>query len=798
MVKFGEYFESMVALKPEWRNAYINYGTLNELLSAIKKSMKKSATSAPITPTSASMAERLMSASDFPHADSVPPMAESRTPVGIQQEDGPPSDGPMSGIHDDEDTFVLPKSEPMFAGGGRGSQNYHHNMTTFFFFGIQQEDGPPSDGPMSGIHDDEDTFVLPKSEPMFAGGRGSQNYHHHDDDHNNERTGLLSQSVPIATSVTSRYSYPHGYDPHHGGGGYVGTPQFVGSMGTIGGVGSRQVSHGIYGNSFRGIPVENAAAMDAETLSRYHSTGTPTHMASPPLGAQPTIGRMGVSPANTPQLPNQILPILANPPNAAHNISPPVIPVMSQHGVNAAKLFEETLLKEVEKAEQFAQKSFTAFADFIEENRPVWRNPKTPIPRTKDSMRYLNKEASHLIQFLETNSLAVKTATKKYLHSHPFYIRPEVSEAALLPRFDAVLEKTAQLQGVMASLWAELFNDGDINAARSRIFNAGPSATQSFRAGMFFALIVACGLYWLHVRFELQPSEDVLHDTDWMFPISRLCISLLFAGVCWSWVLFTFERRKINYLYVFEFSQTASTTWMQCLEYSLLMFFLCCLFSVLYVRASLHKDPSADCYSSAAGFPFLAPYMMPTFLVIWISSLVFPIRHVFWKTRNAFARVFFQCMHLPFGDVRFVEFFVADWGTSMVIPCGDLLYLLCFYTAEAHSAFTNSPSGVCLDVQKKYNFPVAMIPYFWRGCQTFKMYKKTGIKAHLVNHGKYQSFLIYFVISWAYALWPCDALNVLSWIMHFVAEVYAWVWDILMDWGWIKGRERAMMFKSKR
>lgn len=734
----------MVQLKPEWRNAYMNYPELNRLLSIIKKSVKL-----------------------------------------IDQND--PNASPLS-----------------------GNDHHHHHpvgISTDTRRSINANESPlmsPAINPASGGHfDEDDVFVVQRASAVQSSmsipiaGKGTD-----------EKSSLLA-------SAGASYPFAHA----------MGTTPPLGTPPTA------DRSHRVFGESFRLHPMElplpkafrqadqpsDASSNKGESMQRLQSDDGPQtsstfttsyanqpppvskntspvhHLMTPPLGPADALRRLHPS---TP-------PIAATPDfeqqqgSTEHLSSSQFVPKMSVVGVSTSKEFEDLLLKEVIKASSFAEQSYNTLADFIEENRGKWKNQKTPVGRTKDAMRFVNRELGHLIQFLETNELAVKTATKKYLHSHPFYIRDEVSDEYLLPMFERPLDRAAQLQGVIALLWAELFMDGDINAARKRIVAASASATQSFRAGFFFALIIACCLYWLHVRFELQPTADVIRDNDWMFPITRLFISMLFALVCWSWVLYVFERQKINYLYVFEFSQTASTTWMQCLEYSLMMFFLCSLFAVLYVRSALH-DNDVECYKTAAGFPWLSPYIMPAFFVLFLLTVIFPIRHVFSKTRNAFGRVFWKCMQLPFGDVRFVEFFVADWGTSLVFPCGDLLYFLCFYTAEARHAFTNTPGQKCLNLQEKFNFPVAMIPYYWRACQTFKMYLRTNKIAHLINHGKYQTFIVYFLVSWAYALWPSDELNTACWVFHFAAQLYAWIWDVLMDWGWIQGRERKMMFKTYR
>jgi hypothetical protein len=261
-------------------------------------------------------------------------------------------------------------------------------------------------------------------------------------------------------------------------------------------------------------------------------------------------------------------------------------------------------------------------------------------------------------------------------------------------------------------------------------------------------------------------------------------------------VLWNFEQRRINYLYVFEFSQAASASWMQVLEYGLLMLLLSILSTVLFARSTL-RDEREACYSTAVGFPTATPYIMPVFMALLVGSIAFPIRHVFFRTRNSFFRVFRQCLKLPFVDVRFVDFFVADWGTSLIVPCGDLFYVVCYYTAGLNDVINDHPTKMCANARHDWNYPVVIIPYFWRGCQTLKMYFKTKKIAHLINHGKYQSCILFFVLEWANALWPSDALNICVWISRVWAQLYCWVWDVLMDWGWISGKKRIMMFPGR-
>lgn len=519
-----------------------------------------------------------------------------------------------------------------------------------------------------------------------------------------------------------------------------------------------------------------------------------------PPADHPSVG--GVYVMNPDFLPPQVLPLSpASGDRTSFNVGgggegvQAYLPKISQLGASAAAEFEATLLSEVRKAERFARSSLETFYRYFDTNKKFWLDKNYSRPRAKDSMRYLHSEVSHLCEFIETNELTVKKSLKKYLNSHPFFIRDELSEQHLLPELKQINEETEQLREAISAMWAEIFGE-DVTAAKKKIMGRSASPSQSFRAGFFLALIFSTILYWAHVFFELQLSSKAMTRFHHIYPVARLFISIATIYVCWSWTLFHLEKTRINYLYVLELSQKSSMTWMQCLEYGLLMFWIAILAPVIYVR-SLHEN--VNCYKSSGGFPSAAPAFMPICIGLFVLSVIFPIRHVFKRSRRALFRSLWRCAKQPLGGApKFQDFFVADWGTSLAMPCMDIMYTVCYYTATPiERGHLDSPDwDQCTQIRNQWGYPVAMIPYFWRACHTMKMYRKTKQKAHLINHGKYLSMILAFIVMWWYANSPSPQLMGFVWFVHIGSQIYAYVWDVLMDWGWIRGKDRGTLFKS--
>ena len=696
MVRFGEYFETMVSQKPEWRRAYVDYPTLKDLLKKVKKGVKL-----------AGMAPNSIAASHTSQPDNEEEDENVYEISGTRQSKGPTS------------LQRQPEHQPPADDASMRTMYHSTRSLRDVAAALRSPSGSNGTTPiLKASRDEGNSSQRLLSSDQIDLGRRSPEY------------GAAS-TTPRAKAETP-------------------PPRT-----------EAELCQTIIHEAEKPIVVEEGALL---TFCDVPDVGDGTKL--PTNYAPPSNGSFVVKSMQDQTLQDG--------------------PHISDEAVDAAEQFESLLVLEVAKATQFAQASDDTYRTYFTSHKSTVKteNPK----RVKDNLRYLHGEVCHLVQFIETNCLAIKTALKKYRNSHPFFVREEICEAVILPPLQKAEEETLVLKKSIEAFWADHFSEGKINEARQSISGKPASPGQSFRAGFFLALIVGCFLYWLHVWFELLPDYDVSAHFSRMYPVMRLFMALIFSFVCWSGVLWVCHRWAINYLYVFEFSQLSSITWMKCLEYGLSMFFLCSLACCLYVRSELQ---SMHYEEGLSGFRQASPWIFPSFIMVFVFSIVVPYHHVFRRTRNCFFHVFWCVCKLPFGYVRFVDFFVADWGTSFPYSLGDLLYTVCYYTAVPKEAYLNDPTdGTCHRVRHDYWFPVAMIPYYWRACQTLKMYFRTKNRAHLVNHGKYLSMSLAFITQWWFALDPSYTAHVIVWIVHIGSQIYAYVWDVLMDWGWIKLSKR--------
>lgn len=535
-------------------------------------------------------------------------------------------------------------------------------------------------------------------------------------------------------------------------------------------------------------PMRKTSEMDSPSAMRRE-------MSVDAQGSDPSVSHM----QPTPEPPVNVRQPLLNPFPTQSAPSQPRFGVeylLSLTGRSIAQQFEARLLAETAKCGRWATRALESFDTYFNESQESWGSGRN-VKKSKFAIRHLYEEINYLHTFCDTNILTIKTALKKYGHAQPEAFGPNMDESLLSAELFALCTQVDALRLSIEVFFSKTFVGGDnmmkgIQQIRDGMGTPMISANQAFRAGFFVASIVGLILYWAHVYYELEPSPEATRHMSDIMPVFRLVLALPWAFLCWSWVLRICAVQRINYLYVFEFAQTTTMTWMVCLEYALCLLFFVLACGILFVRFEMERH-----FIGSSNWDWMAPYLMPIFITILVTSIAIPPRHVIRNARATFFRVLWKISHLPWGYVRFVEFFVADWGTSLVIPCMDLVYTACFYTAGSDYAFRNSDTWHdCTTVTNRYQWPVEALPYFWRACQTMKMFLGTKNKAHLVNHGKYQSFIIYFAVSWVFAFYPdVFAWRVIVEFWHFAAEVYAFVWDVLMDWGFIRGRARQRMFK---
>ncbi|CAH1389364.1 unnamed protein product [Nezara viridula] len=194
-------------------------------------------------------------------------------------------------------------------------------------------------------------------------------------------------------------------------------------------------------------------------------------------------------------------------------------------------------------------------------------------------------------------------------------------------------------------------------------------------------------------------------------------------------------------------------------------------------------------YSSSLSIP---PYLNPLSLVIlMVLTLCSPLRTFRHEARFWTLRVTWKCFAAPLYHVGFADFWLADQFNSLVTVFLDLHFLICFYITDGDWLNTggdiNCDSTAALITKGVVN----CIPAWIRFAQCIRRYRDSKEAfPHLVNAGKYSTTFFVVIFNTLRTYFKDDYLDdyenpyLYLWFgANVVSSIYAYTWDIKMDWG---------------
>ena len=213
-------------------------------------------------------------------------------------------------------------------------------------------------------------------------------------------------------------------------------------------------------------------------------------------------------------------------------------------------------------------------------------------------------------------------------------------------------------------------------------------------------------------------------------------------------------------------------------------------------------------------------YINPLALVVMMAVFMLnPTRTFRHEARFWMLRVLFRIVCAPFFYVGFADFWVADQLNSLAVALTDLHYLVCFYLGKAVTststdwggALVEDDGGTCGAGSNWVRAVVMALPAWFRFAQCCRRYRDTREAfPHLVNAGeprqhdcaKFRHYLnmfhpgkystTFFVVlfatlrSWEESGFEDDSYSAFfyPWVLAAcVSTLYAYAWDIFMDWG---------------
>jgi xenotropic and polytropic retrovirus receptor 1 len=180
-------------------------------------------------------------------------------------------------------------------------------------------------------------------------------------------------------------------------------------------------------------------------------------------------------------------------------------------------------------------------------------------------------------------------------------------------------------------------------------------------------------------------------------------------------------------------------------------------------------------------------------ILIFFCILLCPYQVFYKRARMELLVTMMNIFGSPFTCVRFKDFFLADIFTSLVKPFQDIVIGACFFSNKHWLENTEASCswlGLGLII-------MMVVPFYWRLMQCLKKYYETKDKfPHLVNAGKYMSSIA--VVFLNLLNYYAESPSKMTWVLAYIfATLYAYIWDITMDWGLIRSNPNYPFLRQK-
>ena len=360
--------------------------------------------------------------------------------------------------------------------------------------------------------------------------------------------------------------------------------------------------------------------------------------------------------------------------------------------------------------------------------------------------------------------------------------------------------------------FADLYCNGNLPVARTTLLLKQNKESDwwtlwlGLRLGVL--LVLLCWVLWDCI-VDAVVVRPVPFDffNEGVFRVYRGIGCLILAVWLWGINIYVWTSVRINFRYLFEMDADAvqghAPIFMRAT--SLTLFFLInFLLFFKITRRDMGVSPKYRQY---------AP------LVLTISTLLY----MFWPAtgKRVYVRGILRALSAPFSEVTFFSVFIADVMTSMVKVFSDLAYTACYFGSGEWNALAliangteedgilpnadelSKLDGYCANnrVLEKVVIPIiCILPLWLRLMQNLRRYKDTHKRfpflANALKYAAAQSVVVFslFNPSLTKTAAKMDAQRVF-WIFCFASStLYTYAWDVRMDWGLCRRKNRAHGF----
>lgn len=304
----------------------------------------------------------------------------------------------------------------------------------------------------------------------------------------------------------------------------------------------------------------------------------------------------------------------------------------------------------------------------------------------------------------------------------------------------------------------------------------------SFFLGSSLALFLAIGvLLWLPEKSPKTFSEAYFLTP---IPVFRVVFSFLLILWCMGTVAKICESSDVNHMFIlnvdprcrvtpeFFFARAATLTTLWILIFG--------MYVVDYKWKILPTVWAQEGFNKRASFHFVF-YPVVLLLLTVIGSLA-PSTICRNRYKLAIVRSVRRTAMAPLFPVDFADNMVGDVMTSIAKPLEDVPAAVCYLLShhpqeeELVQSFIRNGDSCSATTHGLIVPLLAGLPFFFRAGQCTRRYIDTKECKHLWNLGKYLCSLLVVVVS------RCDNTTLLV-TVSTIATLYAFLWDVGLDWG---------------
>ncbi|CAM6075761.1 unnamed protein product [Sphagnum tenellum] len=337
-------------------------------------------------------------------------------------------------------------------------------------------------------------------------------------------------------------------------------------------------------------------------------------------------------------------------------------------------------------------------------------------------------------------------------------------------------DKVTELMIKVEEIFTKHFSDNDRRKAMTllRPMQQDGNHTTTFFLGIFAGWTVALLIVFLLILLT-QNDYRTTGGKGYMETVFRVFSTLglvLLHMYMYGWNVYAWEKTRINYGFIFEFSPGTELHYREVLLICTALSSMLLGTMIVHIIASTKEAPNYD------GSDWVPLSITLVFLVM----LLIPVNIFYKSSRYFFLRCFRRIIFAPFYKVVLSDFFLGDQLTSQVVSFRNVQFMLCYFSG---GYFQRRDESACSDntMFKLLTYMFSLLPYWWRFLQCLRRWKDEGDKLSLYNAGKYMSAMVAVVLTLAYVSYNTSALLVLFLLSSCCATLYQLYWDVVVDWG---------------